>query len=92
MRTIARGAIAAQFALRDPGGEWGHFRAAGVRTRRASRAAIQNGWVASGHLVLGAIESSVLNRFRHLGIGDAVHPRKVRNRARDLENAMIPAR
>jgi hypothetical protein len=43
-------------------------------------------------LVLRAIESPVLNSFRYLNFRDAFNARKIRNRARDLENAMIPAR
>ena len=46
----------------------------------------------SRHLALRAIESPVLNRFRYLGIRDAFQTRKILNRARDLENSMIPAR
>ena len=48
--------------------------------------------VDSGHLVLRAIKSSVLNRFCYMRIRDAFHTSKIRNRARNLENAMICAR
>ena len=48
--------------------------------------------VDSGHLVLRAVESPVLNRFRYMDSRDAFHARKIRNRARNLENAMIGAR
>ena len=48
--------------------------------------------VYSGNLVLRAIKSAVLNRFRDMGIGDVFHTREIRNRASDLENAMICAR
>jgi len=47
--------------------------------------------VDSGHLVLRAIKSPVLNRFRYMAIRDAFHTRKIRNRPRDFQNAMIPA-
>lgn len=43
-------------------------------------------------LALRAIESAVLNRFRYMNIGHARYARKIRNRARDFEYAMIPAR
>ena len=42
--------------------------------------------------ILGAFESPVLNCFCYLGIGDAFHAGKIRNRARDLEYAVISAR
>jgi hypothetical protein len=53
---------------------------------------INNGYAESGHLVLRAIESPVLNRFRHMGIGDAFDAREIRNRTRDLEYTVIAAR
>lgn len=43
-------------------------------------------------MVLRAIESAVLNCFRDMGIGDALRARKIRNRVRNLEDAMICAR
>jgi len=39
-----------------------------------------------------AIESAVLNRFRYVGSRDLLHARNIRNRARNLEYAMIRAR
>ena len=52
----------------------------------------QGGCADFDHLILRAIESPVLNRFRYMDIRDVFHAREIRNRARDLENAMIPAR
>ena len=43
-------------------------------------------------LALQAIESSILNRFGHVSIGDTFHAREIRDCARNLENSMIPAR
>lgn len=48
--------------------------------------------VHSGNLALRAIKSPVLNRFRYIGTRNAFHPRKIRNGARNFENAMICAR
>ncbi len=47
--------------------------------------------VYSGNLVLCAIKSAVLNRFRYMGTGYALRTRNIGYRTCKLENAMIRA-